>query len=431
MKRMLTRSGGTWKLGGVAALALAAGCGTPEPEVSWHKDVSPIMQEHCTRCHAPDGLGIGDFTDLDNVRTFSGRIEARIDEGSMPPATSDPECRDYLGSEHLNLPEAKKDVFRRWVELEMPEGDPELAPELDLPADTLEDADLVLQPPEPYQPRFEDPQNPGNEYRCFVLDHGRDEPFYVTGFYPIVDEPQLVHHVLLLVTDESNIPSDYDPAVGVDCIDGNGIGDISGMIAGWAPGMQPVRFDDGRGIKVMPNQKLIVQTHLFRKGPEVDGLTDRTGWSLRPSPGVATEMLMVPLGYYRFRIPAGDGDYTYDGVERGEGPIELPVSATVHAVFPHMHVLGKRYALSVTPPEGGEDTCVVEGDYDFDNQLSYVLKEPLGVPRGSKINFSCTWDNSAENPDQLVDVPTEVRFGERTDEEMCYAFSLVSLGLPD
>ena len=148
MKRMLTRSGGTWKLGGVAALALAAGCGTPEPEVSWHKDVSPIMQEHCTRCHAPDGLGIGDFTDLDNVRTFSGRIEARIDEGSMPPATSDPECRDYLGSEHLNLPEAKKDVFRRWVELEMPEGDPELAPELDLPADTLEDADLVLQPPE-------------------------------------------------------------------------------------------------------------------------------------------------------------------------------------------------------------------------------------------------------------------------------------------
>ena len=78
MKRMLTRSGGTWKLGGVAALALAAGCGTPEPEVSWHKDVSPIMQEHCTRCHAPDGLGIGDFTDLDNVRTFSGRMRSSV-----------------------------------------------------------------------------------------------------------------------------------------------------------------------------------------------------------------------------------------------------------------------------------------------------------------------------------------------------------------
>jgi len=415
----------------VLALASVASIGCArEPEVSWHQDVSPMMQEHCARCHSSAGQGVGDFTDLDTVRSFSGRMIARMDEGTMPPAVADPECREYRGSDHLTLPPAKKDLFRQWVELDMPEGSPELAPQLDIPAYTLEEADLVLQPPEPYEPSFSDPRNPGNEYRCFVLEHDRTEPFYVTGFHPVVDEPQLVHHVLLLTADASDVPPDYDPAVGVDCIDGNGLGSIGGMVAGWAPGMEPVRFDDGRGIKVDPDQVLVVQTHLFRKGPEVDGLTDQTGWALRTADSVQTEMLMAPLGYYRFNIPAGDPEYTYDGTNTGEGPIELPVSGTVHAVFPHMHVLGKRYSLSVTQPDGSED-CVVRGDYDFDNQLSYILEEPLGVPRGSKINFSCTWDNSADNPDLLADEPVNTGFGERTDEEMCYAFSLVSLGLPD
>ena len=70
MKRMLTRSGGTWKLGGVAALALAAGCGTPEPEVSWHKDVSPIMQEHCTRCHVVGD--INPYGGIESTPSFIG-----------------------------------------------------------------------------------------------------------------------------------------------------------------------------------------------------------------------------------------------------------------------------------------------------------------------------------------------------------------------
>lgn len=411
-------------------LLAATGACTPEPEVSWHQDISPMMQERCVRCHSPVGQGVGDFTDLETVRTFSGRMIARMDEGTMPPPVADPDCRDYVGSDHLNMPDAEKDLFREWVALDMPEGNPELAPVLDLPALTLEGADMELQPPEPYLPAFADPQNPGNEYRCFVLDHGRDEDFFITGFDPIVDEPQLVHHVLLLLIDEDEVPDDYDPAVGQDCIGGrSALGNVAGMVAGWAPGMQPVRFDDGRGIEVKANQKLVVQTHLFRKGPEVDGLTDRTGWRLRTADSVDTPMLMAPLGYYNFNIPAGEGAYTYDGSAGGEGPFELPVSGTAHAIFPHMHVLGTSYKLSVELPDGSEE-CIVQGDYDFDNQLSYILKEPLGLPRGSKIKWECTWDNSADNPNQFADEPQDVRYGERTDEEMCYAFSLVSAGLP-
>ncbi len=407
------------------------GCNGPAEEeaVTWHKDINPMLESHCTRCHSDIGQGVGNFTDVETVRTLSGRMLARMDEGTMPPPVSDPNCRDYESSEFLSLPEEKKELFRTWTATGMQEGDPEDAPVLEIPEPTLTDADMFLQPPEPYVPTFADARNPANEYRCFVLDHGRDETFYVTGFEPIVDEPQLVHHVLLLLVSESDIPDDYDPAVGADCIDGRGpLGDIAGMVAGWAPGMQPVRFDDGRGVQVRPNDRLVVQTHLYRKGPEVDGLSDQSGWALRTTDEIDTQLIMAPLGYSDFKIPAGDPAYTYDGTESGEGPLSLPIAGRAHAIFPHMHVLGTGYKLSIEKPDGSEE-CVVEGKYDFNNQISYILKEPVSVPSGSKINWECTWDNSEDNPNQINETPKRVTYGDRTDEEMCFAFTLFSFGI--
>ena len=66
--------------------------------------------------------------------------------------------------------------------------------------------------------------------------------------------------------------------------------------------------------------------------------------------------------------------------------------------------------------------------WDFHNQLTYTYREPIEVDSDSVVSLRCSWDNSAENPNQLNEEPKDVRYGERTDEEMCYAFSYVSLG---
>ena len=47
---------------------------------------------------------------------------------------------------------------------------------------------------------------------------------------------------------------------------------------------------------------------------------------------------------------------------------------------------------------------------------------------GDEIYFECTWDNSSNNPNAYYDTPQNVGYGERTDEEMCYAFTLISIG---
>ena len=99
----------------------------------------------------------------------------------------------------------------------------------------------------------------------------------------------------------------------------------------------------------------------------------------------------------------------------------------IHGVFPHMHVLGQAYGASITHADGSE-TCIVEGDYDFDNQLTYQFAEddmPV-VSNGDSIDFYCNWNNSISNDDLPHSEPVNAGYGERTDEEMCFFFSLVS-----
>lgn len=404
-----------------------------EHEVTWHADVHPIMEQHCTRCHTEGGQAVGDFSDLEQARAFAEVSLGRMEHDLMPPPVADPECRDYIGSEHLSLPPHSLETFRTWVDSGMPEGDPSSAVEIEPIETELEDPDLVVLMPEPYTPAFDDPENVGNEYRCFVIEHGQDEPFFITSFHPIVGEAALVHHIVLFSLDERHVPDDYDPAVGVDCINGRGgmVGRIDGMLAGWAPGMTPVHLEEydqagnltgTRGIRVAPGQRIVVQMHYYRNGPEVDGLSDQSGYAFKTASEVDTPLIMAPFGAYNFVIPPGDEAYSY------EQSFSLPagMSGRVHAVFPHMHVLGTRYR--VWSSRGEDQTCIAEGNYLFDNQLSYVFKQPVELQAGDQVHLECTWDNSTNNPHRILPEPQEVRFGERTDEEMCYAFSLVSVG---
>ena len=63
---------------------------------------------------------------------------------------------------------------------------------------------------------------------------------------------------------------------------------------------------------------------------------------------------------------------------------------------------------------GGPD---VDPGNDFNNQLTYQWLEPIDFKPGDTLEYACTWDNSTGD--------AVVKYGERTDEEMCYFFTIV------
>ena len=58
--------------------------------------------------------------------------------------------------------------------------------------------------------------------------------------------------------------------------------------------------------------------------------------------------------------------------------------------------------------------------------VALTKKKKTDFSPGDTVKVTCTWDNSAENPNQQNDPPVDVGFGEHTDDEMCFGFTYVA-----
>jgi hypothetical protein len=91
--------------------------------------------------------------------------------------------------------------------------------------------------------------------------------------------------------------------------------------------------------------------------------------------------------------------------------------AVVLSLLPHMHFRGKSFQFRAVYPDGRSEVLLSVPRYDFNWQHTYVLKEPLRVPAGTRIECVAHYDNSSGNP-YNPDPDKEVRWGEQSWEEM-------------
>jgi len=88
---------------------------------------------------------------------------------------------------------------------------------------------------------------------------------------------------------------------------------------------------------------------------------------------------------------------------------------------PHMHVRGKDMTYIAHYPDGTSETLLSVPKYDFNWQLTYMLKTPKVLPKGTQVEVIAHFDNSTNNkfnPDPTKDV----RWGDQTWEEMMIGF---------
>ena len=112
---------------------------------------------------------------------------------------------------------------------------------------------------------------------------------------------------------------------------------------------------------------------------------------------------------------------------------EMTAMADTHLVYlqPHMHLRGKDYEVRLIFPSG-ESRTVLRARWDFNWQLGYDLKEPIPIPKGTRIVGIAHYDNSIGNkfnPD-----PTKlVIWGQQNWDEMqnCFMGFLVDPLGPD
>ncbi len=410
---------------GLVAATILAGCGGPVEvdegsEPTFHRDVRPITEGVCIRCHDDAGIGPFSLVSYDDVSARAGAVADAVATRRMPPWLAADGCNEYRDDWSLSQDEI--DTIVTWAENGAPEGDKADAPPAPEPVVVgLPRVDHVLQLPEPYVPaEVED------DYRCFVMDWPSAAPVStVVGYTVVPDEPRIVHHVIAYII-PPEYAADYDALDGADgrpgysCFGGPGgpaptysseEPDGVRWLGGWAPGGMGGAFPETTGIAVQGGSRVVVQVH-YHPIPEEPELADQSSFEIMVDAGISMSnwALIQPFadpGWIdsdTMRIPAGEM-----GVRHS---VSMPMDQgfIVYTANLHMHTQGRSARLAIRHADGSESCLLDIPRWDFEWQRPYVLKEPLLVEPGDAIELECTWDNPGG---------TDLAWGDGTNDEMC------------
>ena len=99
----------------------------PLPTPTYHRDIAPILERSCVKCHHEGGVGPFALTSYDLARAMAPALTTEVTARRMPPwgAQDTSECRPPLTwRDDERLSQEEIDIFRRWEAAGTPEGDP-------------------------------------------------------------------------------------------------------------------------------------------------------------------------------------------------------------------------------------------------------------------------------------------------------------------
>jgi peroxiredoxin len=406
--------------------------------VTYYRDVAPIIQKNCQGCHRPGDVGPFSLTNYKQAVNWASDIVHYTQSKEMPPWKPTGGV-EFTNARSLTLREI--DTLAAWETAGCPEGDPKDAPP---PLKLTEgwrfgEPDLVLTVPEDFHVGAAG----RDEFRVFVLPTGLTEDKYVVAYEVKPGNASVVHHTLNYY-DATGTARKLDEeeqarAKGKDLQDhgpgysvamGLGFNALTakaprpgippvGSLGGWAPGQLGVRYPDGSGTLLPKEADVLVQVHYHRTGkPEKDRTKIGLYFAKKPVEKPWNTLVvtgMIPSSFLSY-IPAGKADY------KVKGGGYLNADATIYSVMPHMHLLGKSVKVTMTPP-GGETTVLVDiKDWDYNWQETYWLAKPIAAKAGTRFEIEAVFDNSDKNPNNPNIPPKLVSYGEQTTNEMLFGF---------
>lgn len=395
-------------------------------EVTYYRDVLPILQRHCQECHRPNNVAPFPLMTYRQAVKWGPDIKDFTASRWMPPWRVR-EPRNFFHNERV-LTDQEIATLARWVELGMPEGDPKDAPPPRSWSDDwyLGQPDLVLQLPEEMVVGPE-----GRDlFRCFILRHNLSEDKFIKAFEVRPSNRRVVHHTLNMIIPKGMAdrleqeerakpkhPEGYDTGPGYTVAMGFGRGVMprSGF-GGWAPGLLPHFLPRGVAYYLPKDSDILLQVHYHRTGKvERDRLQIALYFAKPDEPITHRLQTLVLPGRFLF-IPAGARNFEV------KGQIWLEQDATILSVLAHMHLIGKDIRVTYTVPGGESKTLLHIDPWDYNWQETYFLKEPLRLPAGTRLEVVAHYDNSADNPNNPNNPPRPILFGEQTTDEMCFVF---------
>ncbi len=380
-------------------------------QVTFNRDIAPILRQNCVSCHRPGESGPFPLVSYSDAKKRARQISAVTASRFMPPWLPQPGYGDFEGTRRLT--DAQIKAIADWANAGAPEGgESELPAFPPLPDDwQLGPPDLVLNAPQ----AFALPADGPDVFRNFIFTPQLQSPRNVRAVEVRAGGKRLVHHANLIV-DRMNSARKLEkvPGEGFAGMDLNiqySVFDPPGHFLFWKPGSAPYVEPDGFAWRLQPGNDLVLNAHLQPSGkPEL----------VQPSVGLyftdkapAQFPVLIQLEHDgAIDIPPGVRDFLVSDDFR------LPMDVDVLAIYPHAHYLGKLLEAYATLPGEKRQWLIRIPDWDSNWQAVFRYRQPVFLPAGTLVSMRYHYDNSAANPRNPNQPPKRVKSGNNATDEM-------------
>jgi hypothetical protein len=418
-------------------------------EVTFSKDVAPILYQHCAECHRPNDIAPFSVLTYKEVLPWAASIRQKIQAREMPPWHADSHYGEFLNDRRLSSEEIE--TISTWVAQGAKEGNTQ-----DLPPPPklfrgwkMGKPDYVLAMSEDYTIEAHAPDS----YVYVTFPTKFKEDTWVQAAEILPGNRSIVHHdIAHVLTPEAlaggakrsnaefpqaeNEPTMFytqgslsrvkmdAPVIddGANAPNGgslfkrrtdDGADGYSMLLASYAPGKGPDVYPPGTAKLIPAGSTIVLQIHYSSfHGAIETPQTDRTILGLifaKKPPERRAVTFTVPNQF--FKIPAGAANHRVTAAYTFDRDVQLI------SYMPHMHMRGKDMKYEVVFPDGRRETLLWVPNYQFDWQTVYRLKNPIMIPKGTRIIVTAHFDNSAKNKHN-PDPTKSVRWGDPSYDEM-------------
>jgi len=395
---------------GVVGTSGAAGAQTPaQPQVTFTKDVAPILQRACQACHRPNNIAPMSLLTYEEARPWARSIRAKVADREMPPWYIDRHVGIKKFDPDPSLSDAEIATITKWVDAGAPRGNPADMP----PPRKFDDSDrwhigtpdIVASLPKDVLVKAAAPDQ-WIDIDMTNVDIPKDRYIKAVEVKPSKGA-SVVHHAV------ASTYLDEDPELSKT------------LLVEYAVGKYGDIFPDGAGRQLKAGSKLTMNLHLHAIGEEIPA-------------NVMVGIRLYPEGYKPTFVETvthvGDNEdldiAPGDPNARSEGYTVLTKPVRLTSFQPHLHNRGKAQCVEAIIPGGSgrpglakTETLSCVSKYRFNWHIVYHYApdvQPL-LPAGTMLHVVSWHDNTSANkfnPD-----PTNwVGFGQRSVDDMAFAW---------
>ncbi len=362
--------------------------------ISYTKEVAPIIQAKCVACHQDGGIAPFKFDSYEVVKSFAPMMLESVMSERMPPYFADPHVGTFKNDHGLTYDQNK--TLIHWLRAGAPRGSgsdvlketagkaPDWPTELGQP-------DVVVTLPE-----FDVPASGTVEYQNMRIDNPFKNDTWLRAIAIKPGARSVLHHVTSNHSPDRGAPPARIPG---------------GSVGSYTPGAEPQVIADGAGAPVPGGGKFSYSMHYTTTGKAAADQTQIGYYTLKQAPEFIKRSTVI--SDFALKIPKGDARH------KEIAYLEFPADAYLYTLYPHSHYRGWSVELKQKTPDGKESLLLSLPKYDFNWQRDYDPVEPIHIKAGTKLIATWIYDNSEHNkanPDPTINVT----WGEQSFEEMMY-----------